>query len=88
MDIPAAYLERIRAMRPDLTIKDVCLNSEGMVNDVVIVNGTWVFRFAKSEWGRAALADEVRVLDHIAVVTCHCQCPCPSRERPTSSPIG
>jgi|GEM_PF-319682 len=37
-----------------------------LANDVVIVSGAWVFRFAKSEWGRVALADEVRVLDYIA----------------------
>lgn len=53
-------------MRPDLTIESAHLIGEGMANDVVIVNDAWVFRFAKTDWSRMALADEVRVLDHIA----------------------
>jgi aminoglycoside 2''-phosphotransferase len=66
VDIPATYLERIRAMRPNLTIEDARLNSDGLANDVIIVNGEWVFRFAKNDMGRAMLAGELAALDLIA----------------------
>jgi aminoglycoside 2''-phosphotransferase len=61
--LPASYLERIRAMRPDLVPHALRLNSEGLVNDVVIVDETWVFRFTKSDWGRAALKAELIALN-------------------------
>ncbi|MEX2029540.1 MAG: phosphotransferase [Anaerolineales bacterium] len=47
---------------PDLQIRSVELNSEGLVNDVWIVNRELVFRFAKDDGGRAALASEAKVL--------------------------
>ncbi len=53
-------------MRPDLTIEDAHLNGDGLANDVVIVNGEWVFRFAKNDMGRAMLAGELAALDLIA----------------------
>jgi len=52
-------------MRPTLTIENARLIGESMANDVVIVNDAWVFRFAKTDWSRAALAAEVRVLELI-----------------------
>jgi aminoglycoside 2''-phosphotransferase len=53
-------------MRPGLTIEHARLNSDGLANDVVIVNGEWVFRFAKNDMGRAMLADELVALDLFA----------------------
>ncbi len=43
------YLDRIRTAFPALELKNVELNSDGMTNDVVIVNHQRVFRFAKTE---------------------------------------
>ena len=37
---------------PNLSLEEVESNFEGMVNDVLIVNGVRVFRFPKSEWAR------------------------------------
>jgi aminoglycoside 2''-phosphotransferase len=53
-------------MRPELTIESASLNSDGLANDVIIVNGEWVFRFAKNDMGRTMLADELAALDLIA----------------------
>ena len=63
MTIAPEYLPRIRALRPDLAIDRVEQINEGGMNVVVIVNGAWVFRFARSADGRQALANECRVFD-------------------------
>jgi aminoglycoside 2''-phosphotransferase len=58
------HLERIRHYFPDLDVESVEENSDGLMNDVLIVNGERVFRFAKDEaWIRECLGKEVRVLD-------------------------
>src|SRR5215470_17946014 len=56
------YLNRIREIRPDLTIEHSSLNREGLLNDVVIVNGAFVFRFAKRDYGFKDLKEEAEVL--------------------------
>lgn len=56
------YVTRIRQSFPDLKVDDLIGDNEGLVNDVVIVNGRRVFRFPKSEWAREALQQEARVL--------------------------
>jgi aminoglycoside 2''-phosphotransferase len=56
------FAERIRAMAPEVIVQSAVYNGDGLGNDVVIVNGRLVFRFAKSERGRAALAGELQVL--------------------------
>lgn len=65
------YLPRIRALCPTLSIETIAFNGEGLVNDVVIINGTTAFRFAKREAGKAVLAKEICILDlirpHLAV---------------------
>lgn len=58
-------LERIRLVIPSFAISESVLNREGLINDVVIVNGEIVFRFPKTEWGQRSLAAEVRLLDAI-----------------------
>lgn len=59
------YLERIRQAFPSLPLDSVRINSDGLVNDVVIVNNARVFRFPKTEDGKAAMAREARALDLI-----------------------
>src|SRR5215470_4850803 len=56
------YLNRIREISPDLAIERASLNREGMLNDVVIVNDAFVFRFAKRDYGFKDLKEEAGVL--------------------------
>src|SRR5262245_511939 len=56
------YLTRIREIRPDLSIERASLNCEGLLNDVVIVNDAFVFRFAKRDYGFKDLKEEAGVL--------------------------
>lgn len=62
MDIPTAYLERIQTMLPDLLITSARLNSDGLVNDVVIINEQLIARFPKDGHARERLAIESRIL--------------------------
>lgn len=59
------FLENVRRARPDLAIDRAELNQEGMVNDIVVVNGDMVFRFPKSEWGKRSQAREAALLQEI-----------------------
>jgi len=56
------YLKRIQEIRPDLAIEHASLNREGLLNDVVIVNGAFVFRFAKRKYGFKDLKEEAEAL--------------------------
>jgi aminoglycoside 2''-phosphotransferase len=62
MEIPASYLDRMRAAFPALSLSTIRLNHDGLMNDVVIVNNEWVFRFAKDEWAKRSLLKEARIL--------------------------
>lgn len=62
MDELSAYEERIRRLAPEVSVSSVSLNREGLLNDVVIVNGELVFRFPKHEYGFKHLKDEARIL--------------------------
>ena len=56
------YEKRIHEIAPELIITSIDLNSEGLLNDVVIVNGEIVFRFPKHEYAFKHLKDEARIL--------------------------
>src|SRR3954462_8055390 len=62
MDQPGLYEQRIRELCPELTIESISLNREGLLNDVVVVNGELVFRFAKGGFGHKDLLEEANVL--------------------------
>ena len=62
MDKLEAYLSRVRGIRPDLEIESAVLNGEGLLNDVVVVNGALVFRFAKRDFFYKDPREEARVL--------------------------
>jgi aminoglycoside 2''-phosphotransferase len=64
-DVLAGYLARIQADIPTLHVASARLNSDGMMNDVVVVNDNLVFRFAKSEPAKALLAYEAQLLQVI-----------------------
>ncbi len=57
------YHERLLTISPELEIETVEVNVEGLVNDVIIVNGEWVFRFAKDDWAVRALERELQILN-------------------------
>lgn len=50
--------QQIHKIMPDLTIRSLKLHREGLVNDVLIVNNQWVFRYAKTDWGKEQMAIE------------------------------
>lgn len=58
----AIYEKRIRELAPELVVDSISLNRDGLVNDIVIVNGALVFRFPKHEYGFKHLKDEARIL--------------------------
>ena len=56
----------IHQVMPTLDIRDLVINHEGLVNDIVIVNKEWVFRFAKGEYGQEMLDLEYQLMRLIA----------------------
>ena len=56
-------IQRAHAIMPDLEIEQFERNQEGLINDVVIVNQEFVFRFAKSEEYAKLLNIEMKILD-------------------------
>jgi aminoglycoside 2''-phosphotransferase len=58
----STYEERVRQLAPEIAVNSVSLNREGLLNDVVIINGELVFRFPKHEYGFQHLKDEARIL--------------------------
>ena len=56
------YLHKIQVALPDLKIETVESNFEGMVNDVIIVNQSRIFRFPKNAWAREMQQLEVKML--------------------------
>lgn len=66
-----SYEKRIREICPELAIENVSLNSEGLLNDVVIVNEELVFRFVKRDFGYKDPQEEAKLLrflkKHIAL---------------------
>jgi aminoglycoside 2''-phosphotransferase len=55
--------KRITEIRPDLAIEQIELNQDGLINDVVIVNGELVFRFAKTDAYSDLMEREMHVLE-------------------------
>ena len=62
---PGVLLKRIQSILPDLEVEQFDISDEGLVNDVVIVNHKFVFRFARTKQGAADLSREKCVLDLI-----------------------
>jgi aminoglycoside 2''-phosphotransferase len=57
--------QQIHAVMPDLEIRSLELHREGLVNDILIVNDRWVFRFTKTEWGKEQMALEGLLMDFL-----------------------
>jgi aminoglycoside 2''-phosphotransferase len=62
MSDDSAYVQRIRQLAPELSINSITTNREGLLNDVVIVNGELVFRFPKHEYAFKHLKREAEIL--------------------------
>lgn len=62
MDELTTYKKRIRKIAPEVVITSISLNCEGMLNNVIIVNGEMVFRFPKNEYSIKHLKDEAKIL--------------------------
>lgn len=70
MSVPAervdAYLRRLREAYPTLAIAAVEPLGRGDHNDALLINGTLVFRFARTSHAHAALARETALLSALA----------------------
>ncbi len=64
-DHTGLLLQRAQAIMPDLKIEQVERNQEGLINDVLVVNQKFVFRFARTEDYARILEVEMRILDLI-----------------------
>ncbi len=62
MTISPTYVEKIREVYPDVVLDHLQLNSDGMVNDVVVVNRELVCRFVREAGDAEVLAREATVL--------------------------
>lgn len=60
-----ALRARVREIMPDLAIEHLERNLDGGINDIVIVNRQWVFRFAKEEKYFHLLEAERKILEFI-----------------------
>ncbi len=56
---------RVRDILPDVEIQSIEVHQEGLVNDVVIVNGAWVIRFTKTEFARELMDIECQLLNFL-----------------------
>ncbi len=75
--IPDAYLHRIQRDLPGTDPNHLDYITDGMVNDVVVVDRTWVHRFAKHDWSQSLMQHEAKVLN---LVRAHVDTPVPNLE--------
>lgn len=61
----SSQLDRIKRHWPGVEISSIEVNTDGMVNDVVVVNGEQVFRFAKHTWAHDLMASEALILQRL-----------------------
>lgn len=64
-DQDAYWHEQIHKIMPNLEISAYELHQEGLINDVLIVNNEWVFRFSKTDWARELMANEDRLMVYL-----------------------
>lgn len=59
------YVRQIRAIYPELVIVSAEINRDGQYNDVLVVNDSLIFRFAKVQDAIETLRREVAILHHL-----------------------
>src|ERR1044072_1651205 len=65
MSLPEKYRDRIGEISPELAVKSVKINDDGLMNDIVIVNGEFVYRFPKNDYAFRNLPQEARLLNFL-----------------------
>lgn len=60
-----SYIERIKQVYPDLSIRKCTRNNDGQNNDVFIINDALVFRFPKYGDGISGMQEETKILQYI-----------------------
>lgn len=75
--VPQRYLRTVQQAYGNVPPPQLRFNQEGLVNDVVIVNDEWVFRFPKHAGAKDILRREARVLE---LVSRHVNAPVPAFE--------
>jgi aminoglycoside 2''-phosphotransferase len=60
-----SYEKRIREIRPEIVPENLELNTTGLLNDVVIVNDEFVFRFVKRDFGYKDPQEEAKILNFL-----------------------
>ena len=64
MEINPAHLEKIRETFPNLEISSIRANTDGLINDVLIVNEDLVFRLPRNaDWGKKLFANEIKIIE-------------------------
>jgi aminoglycoside 2''-phosphotransferase len=63
LDSTDILIQRAQAIMPDLKIEQFERNQEGLINDILIVNREFVFRFARSDEDARILDGEMKILD-------------------------
>ena len=64
MEINPAHLQKIKAVFPNLKISTIRVNTDGLINDVLIVNEDLVFRFPRNaDWGVKLFTNEIKVIE-------------------------
>jgi aminoglycoside 2''-phosphotransferase len=56
---------KVHQVMPDIEIVNCELHHEGLVNDVLIINNEWVFRFTKTAWGKELMEMETCLLRYL-----------------------
>jgi aminoglycoside 2''-phosphotransferase len=64
MEINPEHLRKIRETFPALEISSIRVNTDGLINDVLIVNEDLVFRFPRNnDWGKKLFANEIKIIE-------------------------
>jgi len=64
MKINPTHLKKIKAIFPNLEISTIRANTDGLINDVLIVNEDLVFRFPRnSDWGVKLFTNEIKIIE-------------------------
>jgi aminoglycoside 2''-phosphotransferase len=65
IDGESYWHQQVHSIMPDLEINSLKFHQEGLVNEVLIVNDEWVFRFTKTEWGKEQMAVEGQLMRYL-----------------------
>jgi len=64
MEINPLHLQKIKKVFPKLVISTIRANTDGLINDVLIVNENLVFRLPRnSDWGVKLFTNEIKIIE-------------------------